>query len=41
MQVIQSFEGKFEIVEAIFGLDFKPSIRFMVFHIMNHNTAAE
>jgi hypothetical protein len=37
MQVIQSFESKFEAVEAIFGRDFKPSIRFMAFHIMNYN----
>jgi hypothetical protein len=41
MQVIHSFEGKFEVIEAIFGLDFKPIICFMEFHIMNHNIDAE
>jgi hypothetical protein len=41
MRVIQSFGGKVEVVEAIFGRDFKPSIRFMASHIMNHNIASD
>jgi hypothetical protein len=41
MQVIQSFKGKFEVAEAVLGRHFKPSIRFMAFHLMNHYIAAD